>query len=209
MTTESTQTDLTYGFDQTSEETTDTSHHELATLEDLLRLELVVGEDVAVYLKRIGASVLFYRGEENTPAKGTNAGSMNIFEQWKLRPDRFSRNNFIILINDRVVVLSTFLRKPGVDAVKYPEKVAQIDFVFFKDYQRLSVFSNPYQSQNSPNDIGGTGLYSDALDFLRKIKGLAYAIKSDCVIQVACSDEKRKRIYDRALGNLPNVKFLS
>lgn len=177
--------------------------------ENIMTLISTLGLDTVKQINDRGWGLLVSSDGVDTKAKNTNAGSDNTFEKIGLAPDNYSRNDFATIVEDRILFISTFQKKDKISNSKSPAKVAQFDFMFLDDYFSPEDSDISYSKSKKLQTSGkGEDLDLRGLSFLRSLRDLIESVSSDTLIQICPSDEKRERIYRKALGHLPNTKFI-
>jgi len=155
-------------------------------------------------LEKLDMPLYVFKDEIKVKSKGTNAGSDNLVEKLGLVEPNYNRTNFASHLDGRFILMTTW-RALGRDIA--PKRVIQIDFMHFEDWDGHNDEKKSYISRSDRESMGGKGIFTPSLSFLRKLNLFIRAIDPGCRIQICPSDDQRADIYKRALGDLENVDF--
>lgn len=159
-----------------------------------LRLPLVVDDDYTRKKMKLSLTSNFLFSEAALALLG------------RLNP-RYARTDYVVLFGDRVIEIITWQRL--VKNSSLPEKVVQLDFMHIESWLDDDVtFMTAYQRRQDRSSTSGSGLHTEAREFLKTLRMFAEVIDPSCRIQVAVAEHQRKRIFQQLLGDLPNVSFI-
>jgi hypothetical protein len=170
--------------------------------------EYVVGSSALTYINSQNMPLWINRNRQQYPSKSSTCEGKVIKPRVLLElTGSYYYTSFATFTDQRVILLSAFVKKPLALAFWAPKKVIQIDFVYEEDWFSKVEANKCYERTTPLNKLNGQGLLSPALPFLRKIRGLVDVVDEGCIVQICTDEPKRESIYRKALGNQTNVRF--
>lgn len=187
------------------------SGHCLANEKERQYFEAFLGKAVVDYLTSLGAHLYVDPSTQQTRSRDAEPRSGGFWERlMQLLPANYELSEFATVIDGRVVLISTFLKRRSKRNTALPDKITQIDFVFLEDWNNdevTSINSSYLHKIKEVQQLGGKGLLSEGVSFLKKMKKLVEVIDPNCLIRLRASDQQRKRIYEFALKGNQNVQI--
>lgn len=141
------------------------------------------------------------------PSKNTNVSSENSLEKSGLMPIKYFRTEYCFVYKERYVILSVFTKIPKTKNFHKPNIVVQFDFMFLDDYLNSIESSVAFHRTNKLKYLSPKTFDLTGIKFLITMRDLIVSISQTTQIRICYADRQRDKIYHKALGHLPNIKF--
>lgn len=166
-----------------------------------------LGESAVEFLNNHQIALCLCTDINRRPSKNTNVSSENSLEKSGLMPINYFRTEYCFVYKERYVILSVFTKIPKPKNFHKPNIVVQFDFMFLDDYLNSIESSVAFHRTSKLKYISPKTFDLTGIKFLISMRDLIESISKTTQINVCYGDKQRDKIYHKALGHLPNVKF--